>query len=148
MDLHDKRETATEMYRLVENYHNDLSNIAVVYGSKKEMFSNLTLEDAFDVIKMIPYQQDRSPVEVLSRPEYIGQSGTGADCKKKSVLMASYLRQNGIPYRFVAVSTIPSKKIHHVFTQALINGNWENLDPTYSDAKPYQIKHVTNYEVL
>ncbi len=146
--LKNKDQTAAEMYNLVEKYHDDLKNIAVVYNGKKSMFCDLSLIDAFDVIKMIPYQQDQPPVEILSRPVYIGTKGTGADCKKKAILMASWLKENDIPFRFVAMSTTPDRRVHHVFTQAFIKDHWKNLDPTYPDAIPYQTKTVTAYEVL
>lgn len=146
--LKDKDQTASEMYNLVEKYHDDLKNVTVIYNGKKKIFSDLPLLEAFDVIKMIPYQQDSPPVEVLSRPVYIGTNGTGADCKKKSILMGSWLKENGIPYRFIAVSTTPDRRVHHVFTQGYLNDTWKNLDPTYSDAIPYQSKTVTAYEVL
>jgi hypothetical protein len=147
-DLFNKDQTAAEMYRIVERYHEDLKNIPVVYRSKKVPFSDLTLKDAFDVIKMIPYKQDSPPVELLSRPKYIGQQNTGADCKKKSILMGSFLKVNNLPYRFVAISTMPDRRFHHVFTQTKINNSWKNLDPTYPDAIPFKNKKVTNYEVL
>lgn len=146
--LRDKNQTASEMYNLVEQYHDDLNNIEVIYNGKKRMFSELPLLDAFDVIKMIPYKQDTPPTEILSRPEFIGSQGTGADCKKKSILMGSWLKENGVPYRFVAMSTMPNGRIHHVFTQGYINDTWQNLDPTYPDAIPFQKKTVTAYEVL
>jgi hypothetical protein len=146
--LRDKSQTASEMYNLVESYHNDLKNITVIYGGKKRAFSDLQLLEAFDVIKTIPYQQDSQPIEILSRPQYIGMQGTGADCKKKSILMGSWLKENGIPYRFVAMSTAPDRRVHHVFTQGFFNKQWKNLDPTYSDAIPFQPKTVTAYEVL
>lgn len=148
VDLLNKNQTGNEMYRIVEKYHDDLKNIMVVYRSKRKPFSDLTITDAFDVIKMIPYKQDSPPIELLSRPKYIGQNSTGADCKKKSILMGSYLKVNNLPYRFVAVSTMPDRKFHHVFTQTNIDGSWLNLDPTYPDAIPFEQKNVTAYEVL
>jgi len=148
VELLNKNQTADEMYRLVEKYSNDLKSISVVLPSKKSIFADLSLNEAFDVIKMIPYQQDIAPIEVLSRPGYIGQNSTGADCKKKSILMGSYLKENNLPYRFIAVSTMPDKRFHHVFTQTKINGTWVNLDPTYPNTKLFEPKKVTNYEVL
>ena len=146
-DLYSKDETGAEMYRIVDEYADDLENILIITAGKKIPFDELELLEAFDVIRNIPYKQDKAPVEILARPLYINND-TGADCKKKSILMASYLRLNRYPYRFVAVSSMPDRKVHHVFTQALINGQWRNLDPTYQNAVPFDHKKVTRFEVL
>lgn len=136
------------MYRIIEQFSDDLDHIRIIYnGNNETPFSRLSLLEAFDVIRSIPYKQDTAPVEVVSRPAFITNE-TGADCKKKSILMGSYLKKNGIPFRLVAVSTMPDKRVHHVFTQGFINGEWKNLDPTYSNAVPFKSKTVTRYEVL
>lgn len=146
-DLFDKDQTGAEMYRIIEQFSDDLDRIQIIYNGKKKPFSRLSLLEAFDVIRSIPYKQDTAPVEIVSRPAYITNE-TGADCKKKSILMGSFLKKNGIPFRLVAVSTMPDRRVHHVFTQAKINGEWKNLDPTYSNAEPFEQKTVTKYEVL
>lgn len=146
-DLHDKIETGNEMYRLIEEFSDDLKGTFVYLDNTKVPFLDLSLVEAFDVIKDIPYKQDEAPVEVVARPAYINNN-TGADCKKKAILMSSYLKQKGIDYRLVAVSTSPDRRIHHVFTQGLIDGQWLNLDPTYSNCKPFEEKTVTKFEVL
>lgn len=146
-DLYDKNQTGSEMYRLIHQYADDLKGIVVVINGTGIPFSDLSLIQAFDVIRSIPYRQDKEPVEVVTRPKYINNE-TGADCKKKSILMASYLKLNGFPFRLVAVSNMPDKRVHHVFTQGYIDNRWENLDPTYPECKPFEDKKVTNFEVL
>lgn len=146
-DLFDKDQTGREMYRIIEEYANDLNGIDVIISGKRKTFPDLSLLEAFDTIKLIPYKQDSAPVEIVARPKYINNE-TGADCKKKSILMSSYLKLNGIPYRLVAISNYPDKRVHHVFTQGLFSGQWMNLDPTYSSGVPFRSKQVTRFEVL
>lgn len=146
-DLFDKKQTGKEMYRIIETFSNDLDYIMIISSGSQSRFSDLDLITAFNTIRNIPYRQDQAPVEVVARPMYINND-TGADCKKKAVLMGSYLKENNIPYRLVAVSSRPDRRIHHVFTQGLINGEWKNLDPTYPSYKPFEHKEFTKLEVL
>jgi hypothetical protein len=61
----------------------------------------------------------------------------------------SWLKQNAIPARALAVSEMPNKKIHHVFPQGLIGGRWRNIDATYSKYKLFAKKpRVTYAEIL
>lgn len=146
-ELFDKNQTGREMYRIIRDYSDDLYGIEIVDNGNVTAFPFLCLHDAFRVIADIPYIEDKEPIEILSRPKYIN-SLPGADCKKKSILMASWCRLNGIPYRLVAMSNLPDKHFHHVFTQCKLNGSWLNLDPTYNNGIPFENKVVTNYEVL
>lgn len=146
-ELFDKNQTGREMYRIIREFSDDLYGIEIIENGNVTAFPFLRLQDAFRVIADIPYIEDKEPIEILSRPKYINDM-PGADCKKKSILMASYLKLNGIPYRLVAMSNTNDRRFHHVFTQGLLSGTWLNLDPTYNDSIPFEKKIVTNYEVL
>ena len=77
----------------------------------------------------LPYIPDPPGVETVSRPAYT-LSGDYAprDCDDKAVLAAAWWHGRGFPVRFVASSTKPNGKLHHVFCQ-LWNGLF--IDPTY-----------------
>jgi len=145
--LYSKNQTGREMYRIIETFAGDLYGIETVIRGNVTPFPFLSLTDAFYAISNIPYLEDTAPVEIVSRPAYINDL-PGADCKKKAIMMSSYLKLNKVPYRLVAISEMPDKHVHHVFTQANLNGTWFNLDPTYENAIPFQHKTVTKYEVL
>lgn len=144
-NLTSRDQTGREMYKICRRYWQDLGNSL-----------DTTLSGFFDKVRKIPYQQDSASAEVLSRPKYSlnPQSGVGRytmgepgalDCKKKAILMGSWLEGHGIPYRFVAVSETPNGVPHHVFTQAKIGGEWKNVDPTYPEYALFEPKPgVTN----
>jgi hypothetical protein len=147
--LQSKDQTGHEMHRLINNYYKDIKNIIVEQNGKQVPLSSLPIDQAFNYIKNIPYRQDTRPFEIVARPEISARNQSGGlDCKKKSILMAAYLKSRGIPYRLVASSRKPSGKIHHVFPQMQVGNQWFNLDATYSHYKPGQQKTVTNAEVL
>lgn len=148
-DLFNKNETANMMHYLVRKYYNDLRSFRIRRGGKSIPLINLTIKQFFDLVRRIPYRQDKKPIEVVSRPVHILKlSRLGMDCKKKSVLIASYLKSRKIPYRFIGSSIRKNKKIHHIFPQAYLDGDWVNLDATYNHYKPGQPKKVTYYESL
>lgn len=136
--LWDKSQTARAMYGLVRAFASDLGAT-----SKK------SLPEYFDLVRRIPYLRDVKGHEVVARPALILKEFPAIDCKKKAILIASYLQLNGIPWRFVASSVRKDRRVHHVFTQAQINGEWRNVDPTYSHFKLFEPKRgLTKIEVL
>jgi len=147
--LYDKKQTAREMYYLVNKYYNDLEKCKIRLDGKTIPLTELTLCQIFNLVKNIPYRRDTKPVEIVSRPKIIIKNRRfGMDCKKKGILLGAYLKSNNIPYRFTSISRKPSGRIHHVFPQVYINGQWRNLDATYSHYEPFQRKQVTAVEVL
>jgi len=72
----------------------------------------------------------------------------GADCKKKSILMGSYFKNNGIPFRLIGSSKNKNKRIHHVFPQAFLDGKWVNTDATYNHYNLGDQKKVTKAVIL
>lgn len=154
--LFDKEQTGRRMYGLISRYAGDISRTYIKKNGRLVPLSSLPLIDYYNVVKNLPYKRDIKPVEVVARPRILLQGDfSGLDCKKKAVLIGSWLHKNGkrkIPgfrgWRLISVSTRPDKKIHHVFPQVNISGKWLNLDATYSDYKPFQKKVVTRAEVL
>jgi hypothetical protein len=143
--LKDKVQTGRTMYADVKRYSHDLHSIR--FGNQP--LSSLSLSGMFDFLRLFPYRRDARPVEVVGRPaRLLGGEFSGIDCKKKSICMASWLYLHGIPFRFIASSNRQDRKVHHVFTQGLISGEWRNLDATYSRYRPFQQKRVTHWEVL
>ncbi|MFA5235077.1 MAG: transglutaminase domain-containing protein [Sulfurimonas sp.] len=144
-NLRNKDQTGIEMYRLIDQYAGDIDYIKV----RGIPLSEFSLFEFFNFVKNIPYRQDIKGIEVVSRPEkIIDKKSVGMDCKKKSILISAYLKNRGIPFRLIASSKRPDKRIHHVFPQMKIDNEWQNMDATYSDYKPLQIKKLTKAQVL
>ncbi len=135
--------TGEEMYRLAKTYASDLGN-------------NLdkSLERWFNVVLEIPYMDDSKLMqnpsdEILARPKYLLNPAIfpALDCKKKAILIGAWCAgQNPpVPFRFIAVSEKPDKKIHHVFTQVRQFPGWITADPTYSNYKLGEGKPQTTF---
>lgn len=84
----------------------------------------------------LPYIKDPDGVEFVSRPALTLNPffPVARDCDDKAVLLACWWSGNGGKKRFVASSTKPNKKLHHVFLQ-LENGIY--IDGTYSKNKNF-----------
>lgn len=143
--LHTKDQTAAEMYRLVDRYAGDLHE----FDAGGVALSQLSLPAFYAAIRAIPYRQDTTGIEIVTRPYLmLTAPGQGWDCKKKAIAIASWLALHGIPYRFVAVSRRPSGDIHHVLTQAHIDGEWVDIDPTYPRNQLFEREAWTAVEPL
>lgn len=143
--LHDKRETGDEMKRLVENFSGDIRNFQL-YNTPLDQ---LSLDSLYDTIKAIPYREDTEGVEVVSRPFHLLDAPwQGWDCKKKAIVIASWLRENNIPYRFVAVSTRSDGQIHHCVVQAYLGEQWRTIDATYERNRLFEERDWTRAETL
>jgi hypothetical protein len=138
--LHGNSQTAGSMYRLVDLFAGDLKN-----------YKSHSLQSFFNRVANMRYKIDPRGAEVVARPKWGMRlaKNRGIDCKKKSIMMAGYLKLNGIPYRFIGSSTRPKPifgrpPIHHVFPQGRFcfrNGcRWMNLDATYSHNKIFAPK--------
>jgi len=133
--LTDRIQSGRSIYRSAK-YFNDLGQ-----------YLDTTLSEFYNHVKNIPYKEDES-AEIVGRPKYLFDF-PALDCKKKAVLIGSWLEAHGIPWRLIAVSERPDRQIHHVFNQAWINNNWRNIDATYSDYKLFEAKpEVTAAEEL
>jgi len=141
--LESKNQTVAEIARLVKLYANDLSKFRL----RGVPLGELSLRDFFDFVRAIPYRMDKSPVEVVARPEHIIKHGPsiGVDCKKKCVLMLAWARLNGVPARIVTSSKRADRRHHHIFPQVHMNGQWVNVDATYSHYRIAEPKKLTSW---
>lgn len=113
--------TGPYMHKMVRDYHRDMAP-----------FAHMPFNEIFRKIKNLPYRYDPPTVETLMRPAYtMDMKGYGGDCDDKAIAIASWAVLNGIPYRFVAVRKPGRPRLHHVFAELFINGNWINADCTY-----------------
>lgn len=147
--LFNKSQTAKEMYGLINRYHKDLRRYKLKVGKKVVPIKNLTIRQFFDFVRKIPYRVDTKPTEVIARPKHIMKHRyMGMDCKKKSILMGSFLRLKGVPFYLGGSSRKKDGRIHHVFARGKVNGTYRNIDPTYNFNIPFDRKRVTNFEIL
>jgi len=123
------------------------------YGADLKQFPELMRMDIkqfFNVVKNIPYVRDVPEEEVVSRPKYLLTLFRALDCKKKSILMASFMNLKYGPHswRLCLSSNRPDGKITHIFTQFYNGERWVNADATYSHNIFAGPKQVTNFEVV
>lgn len=140
-DLKDRIQTGKEIAWQARNFWSDLNESGDL---------DKTLEQFFDKVRKIPYAEDDLD-EVVSRPAFLldKEMFPALDCKKKAVLMSSWLEAHGEPWRLITNSELPNGEIHHIFTQVEIDGEWYNVDATYPDYELYQAKpESTNAEEL
>lgn len=143
-DYDGKEATGREMYRMVSDFWLDVAPFMV-----------WDFPDWFDFVRAIPYVSDDQLfpdqiVELLSRPWWLldPRLFPGMDCKKKAILIACWAYANRCPFRFLAVSEVPSKKIHHVFPQIDFGNGWENCDATFPSYRIGQKYPITYAEEL
>ena len=136
--LFNKSQTGKRMHKIIYDFYGDLGDMA-----------KWPIQKFFDYVKNIPYQRDKHGTEIIARPRILISEFFQMDCKKKAILISSWLRANKIPYRLLAVSEIPSGRIHHVFPQGYFGDKWENVDATYSKFYLFQKKpKLTKVEIL
>lgn len=141
--LKDRLQTGQRIKWVVKNFWQDIGDDI-----------NRTLPDFFDRVRKIPYYEDpeENDEEVVGRPSRLldeREFPHGLDCKKKTILISSWLEGNGVPWRLIGQSEQQSGHIHHVFPQAKIDGEWYNVDATYPDYEIFEAKpETTNAEQL
>ena len=123
--LNNVYQTAEQMRRLVETYYRDLGAwlfVPFIYFYK--------------FVCNLPYIADPKNVEFVSRAGLTLNPAfnIARDCDDKAVLLASWWQGHGHKKRFVASSTKPTGKLHHVFMQ-LDNGLY--CDATYPKNADY-----------
>lgn len=124
-NLNSVYQTGEEMRRLVENYYTDLG-----------AWLNVPFMVFYRFVCDLPYIKDPDNVEFVSRAGLTIDPffNIARDCDDKAVLLACWWHGHGDGKRFVASSTKPSKKLHHVFLQ-LENGIF--CDATYPKNKNF-----------
>lgn len=141
-ELTSKEQTGEEMYRLVDDFSGDIKDY---YISGGRSLADISLPEYYNIIKNIPFREDKKGVEVVTRPLHLFSAPwRGWDCKKKGIAIASWLKENHVPWKFTAVSRKPDGRIHHVIVKAEWNGKWLPIDATYSDNELYQTEKWTN----
>ena len=144
-NLHDKAQTGEAMYEMVERFSSDID----AFGVGNTRLTELPLDKFFSLVSSLPYSEDPEETEVVTRPAHIfATPWQGWDCKKKAVAIAAWLKEHGIPYRFVAVSRRPDGEIHHVIVQACIGGSLRDIDATYPNYRLFQDHRWTYAEPL
>lgn len=127
MKIRSVRDTGRLMREVVNRHYRDVA-----------AYATLSLPEIFDLVKSIPYRRDpKKPngkvTELLQRPAYtLARTGHGGDCDDKAMVLASWAKLNGIPFRFVAVGRAKNLPLHHVLVELYIQGNWVHVDPTYA----------------
>jgi hypothetical protein len=147
--LRNKEQSILRIFQICRQFHGDLDLIALPRGSSEVSLSSLDLLDYYDFVRSMPYRQDVEPIEVVARPQIIVErflSGIGRDCKKASVMLGSYFTKKRIRWRLVTMSSRPDRQMHHIFPQIFLEGEWGNMDATYSYMRPLQAKTVTAAE--
>lgn len=144
-ELKSKEQTGAAMSSLVRDFSSDIRG----FGVGNMSLSEFPLDRYFRFVRSLPYRQDAAPVEVIARPAHLlSQPWAGWDCKKKSILIASWLNENHIPWRFVAVSTRPDGQIHHCVTQGMIADEWRTIDATYPENELWSDTTYTTAETI
>ena len=97
-----------------------------------------------------PYIEDAEFEEINARPKWILKMN-GADCKKKSTLIASWCILHKVPVRFVVMSNRSNCEPHHIYTEIFRGGLWIPADATYNTNKlgyvvPETFREVFEYE--
>lgn len=145
MPLNEKNDTGREMLRLVSYYSADINDF-FLHGTR---LSDLPFPTYYNYVKNIPYKRDYEGIEVVLRPRHIlNFPGLGADCKKKAILIGSWLKENHIPFDFLAVSRKPDGEFHHVIVQAETAEGPFEIDATYSHNQLNEIQSWTAAETL
>ena len=133
--LKNRFQTARRIKHLIEQFYLDLQLCFVVKNNRQIPLSKLTLQEFFNFVKQIPYRKDPQPIEIVARPYYIiKHRNLGMDCKKKAVLLGSFLRLKNYKYRAIGSSTRPDKQIHHIYMELYDPKMeaWRPVDATYN----------------
>lgn len=146
--LRSSEQTAREISRIVNRFYSDLN--LLLYrrrgSAKSSALAKMNLQEFYDFIKNIPFRIDTKPVEFVARPYYIMKE-PGIDCKKKTIMIASFLKLHGIPFQLIGSSVRPDQRIHHIFPRGFINRKWHTIDATYPENRIFTDKRNTR-EVL
>lgn len=148
-ELWDYQQTGDKIWWNIKNYSGDIAGL-----------KDMPLDEYYELIQDIPYlldgdyyyfpqetSQEEEIWEVTARPKRIFELllGIGIDCKKKAILIGSWLEQNGLEHRILAVSEIATQEPHHVFNQVKLGGRWLNIDATTRQYELFETKPQVTY---
>lgn len=99
-------QTVAKMKKWVKKYHNDMYDL-----------KNMSLVDIYMNVRNIPFYKDDEFFEVIARPGYLldPEIFPGMDCKKKSIILASWAELNSYPWKFVTASDYANSDNHHIY---------------------------------
>lgn len=143
--LEDKAQTGAEMSRVTLSFSSDIKDFAL----DNVPLDKLPFERYYDFVKHLPYKRDYEGIEIIMRPSHMLKYPTlGYDCKKKAILIASWLHENHMPFHFAAVSTKPDGEFHHVVVQAETPDGPAEIDATYAWNDLGKLQPWTKKELL
>jgi hypothetical protein len=149
VNLKSKDQTGAAMYKMTKETAPDLLKINVIYKGKKRNLGKMPLITFFDFVRNIKYRVDPKPREILARPFHsVKNRKSGIDCKKKAILIGAWAELKKIPWRFVATSKRPDKRLHHTYTEYNLSGKWCPMDATYKNYLPCMKKQNTKKVIL
>ena len=123
-NLDSYEDSVNKIKEYVDKYYKDLS-----------LYNSMTFGEFYTFVCNIPYFEDQE-IELIKRPQYIIKDNL-ADCKKKSLLVASWCRLIGLNCRLVVCSHSPNKVPHHIYTEVeeRLGKEWISCDATYKHNK-------------
>lgn len=139
-DLYSRIQTLTAMRDHVEKHFTDV-----------EEFKYFSPNSIFDHVKEIPFYPDPEFYEIISRPSYLmdPEIFPGMDCKKKSILIAAWAKNKGLPYAFMAGSEEKGVEPHHVFPIVKIpEKGWIAMDATFPHNRIGEIVTPHEWEII
>lgn len=108
-----------------------MRRLAHRYKADVAPFAHMGDVEFFEMVKNIPWRSDGKGKEKLQRPYYtLARNGIGGDCDDKNIVLGARFALQGRPFRFVALSK-NGGRFHHVATEAMFDGKWLHIDPTY-----------------
>lgn len=141
-----KAKTGRRMYEFAEDFCADIGPRA-----------SLPFPIWFALVAGIPYRPDdvlfpdpENGGEIVARPKWLLDSEVfpALDCKKKSILIGAWAARNGFPFRFLAVSELPTKRVHHVFPEVDFGRGMVTADATFPQNRIGQTYPLTYAEEL
>ncbi len=117
------------------------------FSHRIQFMNKYSLETVFDYLRYVPYKKDEPLKEFVLSPDKAIKMKY-ADCKKKHIILASYCKNKGIPFRIVLSSNRESKDFHHIFIQCFVKGEWVNYDCTYRKNRIGVPKYGTNFKIV
>jgi hypothetical protein len=145
----------TAKLKNVQQTLEQMKRLSIQYAGDVAPFGTMPLTEYYEVVKNIPYKFDLDRngrlVEILQRPLYtLNGQGFGGDCDDKAICMGAWAHLNGMPFRFKAVGKRLNGKLHHVYSEILMNGEWVVCDATYPHNTlghaMYPYKKVVTYD--
>ena len=110
-----------------------MRRIGTAFSGDTRPYLHMGLNGFFEHVRKIPYHKDPVNMEFLQRPTVTLKSqGPGGDCDDKAICMLAFCRESGITAKILAAGRFHGYPLHHTWIQGYIDGEWQDLDPTYA----------------